>query len=457
MHLKSWTRLWAIVGLLAVPFGASAADDPDKNVTEKVLDILRDQGSITEQQYEDLKNEAAEERRTAALPAVSAAADPKGFKVYWKDGFRFERNDGFIKMKLGGRVHFDMAGATAQRDLDRAISGIEGTGVDFRRARFFMSGSFGEHGIFKAQYDFAGQDNDFKDVYAGLRKLPVVGTLRVGHFKEPAGLEQQMSSKYITFLERGLPDIFTPGRNAGIGINNTAHDDRMTWAVSFQRNVNDSGEDFSSSGNYNLTGRVTGLPIFEEEGKRLLHIGGWYSHQFRDMEVLRYRSRPEANTISRLVDTGSTGIVTKGVDLVGLELAFVDGPLSIQGEYMHSFVATNGGAPSVDFGGHYMEASYFLTGEQRQYKQSAGAFDRTKPKSPFSLSEGSWGAWQVATRWSRVDLSDGPVRGGILTNYSLGVNWYLYSNLRFMTNYVLGHRNGLGDVHIFQSRVSLDF
>jgi phosphate-selective porin OprO/OprP len=455
MHLNSWARRWAIVGLLAVPFGAAAAGDPDKTVTEKVLDILRDQGSITEQEYDELRKEAEDERRAAALPAVSAAPDPKGWKAYWKDGFRFERNDGFVKLKLGGRVQFDMAGAGAEGGLDREISGIQGSGVDFRRARFFMSGSFGEHGIFKAEYDFAGQDNDFKDVYAGLRKLPLVGRLRVGHFKEPAGLEQMMSSKYITFLERGLPDIFTPGRNAGIGVNNTAHHDRMTWALSFQRNVNDSGEDFSSSGNYNLTARVTGVPVYEEEGKRLLHVGGWFSHQFRDMETLRYRARPEANTISRLVDTGD--ITTKGVDLAGIELAWVDGPLSIQGEYMHSFVERNGSASSVDFGGHYVELSYFLTGEQREYETSAGAFDRTKPTNPFSLSEGGWGGWQIATRWSRLDLTDGDVRGGILNDYSFGVNWHLYSNLRFMTNYVLAHRNGLGNAHIAQSRVSLDF
>lgn len=453
MHLNSWAR-WAIVGLLILPLGASAAGDPDKTVTEKVLDIMRDQGSITEQEYEELRREAEQERQAAALPAVST--DPKGFNAYWKDGFRIERNDGFFKMKFGGRVMFDMAGATAQRDLDRAISGIEGTGVDFRRARFFMSGSFGEHGIFKAQYDFSGQDNDFRDVYAGLRKLPVVGTLRVGHFKEFAGLEQLTSSKYITFLERGLPDVFTPGRNAGIGINNTAHDERMTWGLSFTRNVGDSGEDFSSSGNYNLTARVTGLPIYAEDGSRLLHVGGWYSHQFRDREALRYRARPEANTVSRLVDTAG-GITTRGVDLFGIEAAYVDGPFSVQAEYMHSFVKRNSGASSVDFFGNYVEASYFLTGEQRKYKADKGVFGRTKPTQPFSLTEGGWGAWQLATRWSHLDLSDGNVRGGTLNNYSAALNWHLYSNLRFMTNYVLANRAGLGTAHVFQSRVSLDF
>jgi len=50
----------------------------------------------------------------------------------------------------------------------------------------------------------------------------------------------------------------------------------------------------------------------------------------------------------------------------------------VQAEYMGTQVARDHG-PSVRFGGGYVSASYFLTGESRPYDRSAGLFGRLKP------------------------------------------------------------------------------
>ena len=68
---------------------------------------------------------------------------------------------------------------------------------------------------FKAQYDFAGGDVDFKDVWIGLDGQDCLGCMfpdiTVGHFKEYFSQEELTSSKYITFLERSLPvSTFAP-------------------------------------------------------------------------------------------------------------------------------------------------------------------------------------------------------------------------------------------------------
>jgi phosphate-selective porin OprO/OprP len=56
-----------------------------------------------------------------------------------------------------------------------------------------------------------------------------------------------------------------------------------------------------------------------------------------------------------------------------------------------------------------------------------------------------------------VDLNDGDVRGGVLSDVSLGLNWHLRPHIRWMTNYVHAHRNGLGDANIFQMRLAVDY
>jgi phosphate-selective porin OprO/OprP len=440
---------FAALGLIASPGLAETAKD-DKTVTEKVLDILKEQGSIDEDRYDELMREAQAEK-TEALPGVASNDE---WDVYWKDGVRIERKDGAAKIKIGGRIQFDAAAIGSSNRLQRDFD-TDGTGTDFRRARIFMSGSISENGIFKAEYDFAGGDVDFADVYIGLTKLPVVGTVRVGHMKEAFGLEELTSSKYITFMERSLPILaFAPGRNSGIGINDTAFDERMTWAIGGFQEVGSDGEDFSNQGEYNVTARVTGLPVYEDEGKQLVHVGYSYSHKFRNSENIDFDSKPEANLAKNLVLTPD--LSSNGVDLFGGELATVLGPLSIQGELIGVLVDGSQMA-NRQFYGASAQVSYFLTGENRVYDVKTGSFGRTSPAKPFSISKGQWGAFEVAARYSHINLNDGAVRGGILSDYTIGLNWYLYRNLRIVVNGITGHLNGVGDTYIAQSRVAVDF
>lgn len=444
----------AALVILLVGGGVLAAGD-EKTVNEKILEILLEDGTIDRERYDVLMEEAQAEKRAAALPAVSAAKD-SDWKVYWKDGARIERVDGSVKVKFGGRIHYDMAASAVSRQLKNMFPGSEGTGNDFRRARIFTEGKVGEHLIFKAQYDFAGTDADFKDVYAGLRNIPVVGTVRAGHFYEPQSLEMTTSSKYMTFMERGLPVLaFTAERSSGIGFHNQLFDERMTVHAGAFRQVGDSGERFDNQGGYNVGGRITTLPIWEDEGDQVVHTGVWYSRMFGRNQTLRYNPDAESNTVGSLLNMPT--IPVDGVHLLGTELAWVCGPFSTQGEFIASFVDADSGVSDKTFYGSYIAASYFLTGERKKYDRKLGIFGRTKPKNSFSISEGTWGAFEVAGRWSHLTLNDDRVRGGILNNFTFGLNWYLYSNLRLMANYVVAHRNGLGEAHIAQSRVSLDF
>jgi phosphate-selective porin OprO/OprP len=84
-------------------------------------------------------------------------------------------------------------------------------------------------------------------------------------------------------------------------------------------------------------------------------------------------------------------------------------------------------------------------------------FGRVIPKNPFRPFARQWGAFQVAARVSMLDLDDADIRGGQELNFTLGLNWYLLSNLRLSTNYVHGRVFGQGDVDILQARLQVDF
>ena len=395
-------------------------------------------------------------RVEAALEDADEQGDEDAWHFRWSNGFKLTSPDGALDFKFGGRLQNDWAFYSADDALEAAVGPFE-EGTEFRRARLFFEGELYDRVEFKAQYDFAGGDTEIKDAYLGLVNLPVVGGLRVGHFKEPFSLEEQTSSKYLTFMERALPvEAFSPSRNTGFMLHRG--EERYTWAVGAFRDTDGFG-DAVDRDEVNLTGRVTALPWYADGGRRLLHVGISASEREPTEDALRFRSRPESHLAPRVVDTGAFG--ADGLTLVDLEAALVHGPFSAQGEYVRAAAdalpgaSAPGGASDPDFGSFYVYGSWFLTGEHRPYKTSAGAFDRLKPERPWT--DGGLGAWEVAVRYSSLDLDDAGFAGGEVDDVTLGLNWYPFANVRWMLNYVLSDRDDVGEVDAVQMRFAVDF
>lgn len=382
---------------------------------------------------------------------------PSDFRVFWKEGLRFETQDGDFKLKIGGRIMNDWGWMRQDSDVKRHTKadateiGDLLDGTEFRRARLYISGLIYGNVDYKLQFDFAGGSAVLKDAFLGIRDLPV-GYLKMGHFKEPFGLEELTSSKYITFLERALPVAFAPSRNTGFMLSSTAYDKRMTWAAGIFRDTGSTGSG-TSEGGYNLTGRITALPWYEEKGAKLLHVGIAYS--FRNPKgTLAYDSEPEAHLAPEFAETGT--LIVDKVGLLGLESALVCGPFSLQGEYMLADIDGKDGSSSPTFDGFYIQGSCFLTGEHRKYSTSKGAFSRVKPKENYKYGAGL-GAWEVAARYSQIDLSDSGVSGGKLKDITVGLNWYLNPNMRIMWNYIRSKLSGVGDSNLALMRLQVDF
>lgn len=253
-----------------------------------------------------------------------------------------------------------------------------------------------------------------------------------------------------------------------------AVDDRLHWQGGIFRNTNDQGFGFDEWQNteWDIAARLNGTPLYTDDGAKMVHVGGSYLHRFLDSDSegnLRYRQRPEVHLAQRFVNTRNSSLLedipASDTDILNIEAAGVFGPFSVQTEYTNSWVQGARGQRDLHFWGLYAYASWFLTGEHRPYDLGNGRFKRLKPKENFNPAKGGWGAWEIAARYSYLDLSNKNIRGGELWDVTAAINWYLYPNFRWMLNYVHGDvRNRVasdqivrGGADIFQTRFAFDF
>jgi phosphate-selective porin OprO/OprP len=367
------------------------------------------------------------------------ASSASELQTEWKDGLRWTSPDGAVSIALGHRIHYDLIFQRGEDELLAALGEELEDGAEFRRMRLSLSGTLHHVTAFKLQYDFATGSAVLKDGYVEFREIPGLDKIRVGQFKEPFGLEELTSSNYISFVERSLTSAFVPSRNTGI----MTHDQRgpVAWAGGVFREASDTGLS-SGSGEYNATARLFCVPWQDEEEVGLVHLAAAGSIRSPADDAFGLSERPENHMASRFVDTGT--LAADRVTLLGFEGAVVYGRASLQGEYMMASVSSLGGGDDPSFSGYYALGSYFLTRDHRSYKNSEGAFGRTKPRENFRAGTAGKGALELLARYSGVDLDDGTVTGGQLNDFTLGLNWYLTPNCRVMLNGVYADLEGAG-------------
>ncbi len=358
-----------------------------------------------------------------------------------------ERAAALESLEIGGRLMFDAA-AYDSDDVDLS------SGTEVRRGRLYVKGAIDEDWFFKGQYEFtASGSSSLYDFYIGYGGLGEATTLYVGQFIEHGSLEDTSSSKYITFMERALPVLaFAPAsRRIGVGIG--THGD--AWYAGAGVYGENSGVDESQKDGVGASARVSGAPLRGD--RKALHLGAWGAYrQPRGDDLGQVRARPESHVAdTRLIDTGVISNLNAQVS-AGVEIAGVAGPFSVQAEFMAAELDRDG-FDNESYSGWYAYASWILTGETRPYDPQSGTFGRLKPRRP--AGQGGAGAWELAARYSTLDLDDG-IRGGTEDNVTVGVNWYVNAYTRFMLNYVKAsaeNDEGETDVDIVQVRAQLDF
>ena len=455
MALKSKLLLGAAGLVLAWP-GLAAADP----ATDAKIAALEAQLSLLQAQLADLKvatGASIAATRTDTKQASATIANGKPTITSF---------DGKFSATLHGVMQLDTAKYDQDDRLPAAVTARDlSGGANFRRARIGVDGRVFGAFDYNILFDFGGSGAEDSGriqemwvQYSGLKPL----RFRVGAFAPPLGLEDAASTNGSLFPERpAVADIARglAGGDTRIGGGVIGAGDH--WFVSaiatgaLVQSLNSgttafNAPTFDEQQGYAL--RVAGTPLHGSDW--LIHVGANASVVAQPTDLgatagaryaLQLRERPELRVDgSRLVDTGQ--IDAKGAQAYGLEFAAQKQNLYVQAEYFDFSVDRRNpaaGASDPSFSGWYAQGSWVLTGERRKYNTTTAAFDAPGVDKSFDPWNGQWGAWELAARYSTVDLNYAEnslvaaerVRGGQQDIWTFGVNWFPNAAVKFMLDY----------------------
>lgn len=421
--MRSSTLAAAIA--LAVGSAASFSAFAQSGISADEIAALKAQIAALQAQVTELetRTEAQSDINVGTQEALDkmAAENPK---VETKGGIKVSSPDKKFEASIGGRIHFD----TYLFDNDL----VDPTGTtEFRRARLTLSGkAFGWE--YKMENDFGagGGLDGFRDVY--IAKGALGGKFFIGQFKPYRSMEELTSSNEILMMERPFATatgLFS-GRQFRQGVGYLRGGESYTFGVS-AFNARDAAAVRNEG--VGAATRFTWAPINTPEST--LHFGLSASTENANqatpnlVATANYAGRRgPAQTIA--TTTGASG---DSVDHVGLEFAGSFGPMFFQSEYaMAKF-----GAPlnrDQDVKTFYVQGSWLLTGEHKPYKAATGVFG-----SPNADD----GAWELTARYDTIENED--VANLEAASTTLGVNYYVNPNMRFMFNYTRGDNDFNGD------------
>jgi len=457
----TFALLAALAAVAALATGTAHADDA---ALAKEVEALRaaceaQQAQLEAQakllaaqqaQLEALTQKLAQSAPAAAAPKTNPAGDaPK--VAFANSRLTITAADGRSSLAVRGFAQVDGAmyredsegplttdfrrgsvGATANRETNAARDFSEG--FLLRRARFGVDGMVGQNFTYRLLFDFGGSGtegvrvNDAWIAYTGLAPF----TFQFGAFSPPANMDDSTSAEDLVFLERSSAGEISralAAADARFGFGVKANGKR--WMSSLALTSRTVGDPEVFDAQLAAVGRAGFLVATSDDYN--VHVGASGTYVFAPPDLgsaatpprhaIRFRDRPEIRVDgARLIDSGA--IDAERVRVLAAEFGANWKNVYVQAE--HYWFDVTRRAPTTledpSFKGYYLQGSWILTGESRRYNPVTGSFQNPRPTSPF-VKEGGTGAWELAARYSRIDLSDPLARGDTASVASVGVNW----------------------------------
>ena len=263
------------------------------------------------------------------------------------------------EFKIGGRLMFDYD------SYDEFWASDDADDAEIRRSRITLSGKTGKNWSYKftTNIDHEGRGASIDTGYLKYSSKPMYAMF--GKHKRLGMLEERTSTKWISTIERSiineLSDAFLGKPDfGGISVGfATKGDMPMSGAIGVH---DDQIDDPDDGGNiYGVGARFSIMPKFGDDS--FLHVGAsFYTVDYKG-NTYRMRTRMGVHTTGHPFETDSHA--SDDIDQFGVELAYVNGPFSLQGEFMNvESDGTNNAAcgasgtftPTTD-NDHYLEDS----------------------------------------------------------------------------------------------------
>lgn len=349
------------------------------------------------------------------------------------------------KYAFGGQFAFDSAYINeADKSYDSS---------DWRRVRIYHNGSFFDETLFyEGEYSFTGTEK-YKDMYVGyqnsLKALSTKYRFKFGNIKIPFSLEGYTSSKYNTFMERSLNDVFGENRKLGgeILLSTALGEGRVNlFGAVFSNSIDERLNDDASRPGY--AGRLTYGYTFNKN--HIVSFGGGLMSQDISAGTIKFKQESE----SAWILDKYVSVKVKDIDTLtkqNMEALYINEGFSLQAEY--STASVNALKDNYLFDAYYVQGSYFIIGNGRRYNMGTSTLSKVKPNRDGSV--------ELAFRYSQLNLNDKDEHGGMQTDYNYGINWYISDELRLMLNYIVAEPQGTdeydGLLQIVQGRVLFAF
>lgn len=351
----------------------------------------------------------------AFAPAVALAALPVHAQEAKVDEKGLTLEAGPLNLNLGGRLHLD-ASVFDEPDVPRTGA----TSGDVRRARIELSGRVAKVLRFRVDREFAGAKG-WRNVWASIEPVKNL-EIKGGNMIVPFSLEDLQSSNVTPFAERSMASALT----GGFGLGGAVFTGGRNWSASVgyftDALANDEGR--TTERGKGVLGRVTFAPVRTRD--TVLHLGfGGERRSFSATERVRFTADPGSVFAPNVISSGTLGSLDTLTAWNG-EAAVSFGPVLVQGQAIalkHRSLFDD-----RSFNGQTVSVGWIVTGQRHEYSGSSGVFggpDRRKGE----------GAFEIAVRYSRLDLVDGTFDRGIGRALSASAIWTISTNLRALATY----------------------
>lgn len=401
----------------------------------------------------------AKQAQDAATAAQQTAASKSSIALDSHNRPTWTSADGQNSISLTSIFNFDVGGYRYKADPGATTQTLN-DGVNARRARIGVHGLFLGDWVYDLQYDFGNYDDNLTDTnapksgvktayvsYTGIKSIAI----DFGYLPVPYTLDEATANTDYMFMEHPLPEalaIAVAGGDSRSTLGTRYYTDRFWAGLNFTGPK--AGTSHTTREQLGGTARMTYQVV--QDGDTSLHVGADVEQLFKSpgSGTLNFTTEPELSidpTAIAGLTLGSTTNPLEDMSVYSLEAAGGWHSLFFQSEYF-LFLSKSSGLETATFNGGYLQGSWTLTGEHREYRPESASYARINPAHPFSPKTGGWGAWEVAARVDYTDLnsnftplvknSSSAVDGGQDVMATVGLNWYANQNVMFKLNYLHG-------------------